>query len=143
MTPVPNEFEQRPRQDTWVTRWLKSESFWQGIVIQTLGTLGAAVIIALVAIFSGVGYTPAIRYFVVFGLTMISILALAAFAGYLFSNWIDRKVESSRWWRRHAPGWLHVHFTLGVIVGSISVFILYILEPLIRDTIASWTGYTP
>jgi hypothetical protein len=41
---------------SWLARWLKSEMFWQGIAVQTLGTLGAALIVALLAIFTGIGH---------------------------------------------------------------------------------------
>ena len=93
---MPNEFELRPGRDWWLTRWLKSESFWQGIVIQTLGTLAAATIVALIAIFSGVGYPPAIRYFVIFGFTIILYVGVTVILGVTFHiryRWIHYGVD--------------------------------------------------
>jgi hypothetical protein len=60
---------QNNRPAPWAFRWAKSEQFWQGIVIQTLGTPAAATIVALAAIFVGVGYPPAVRYFVIYGMS--------------------------------------------------------------------------
>lgn len=61
---------------SWLARWLKSEMFWQSIAVQTLGTLGAALIVALLTIFTGIGYTPAVRYFVIYGLIILVTVPL-------------------------------------------------------------------
>lgn len=42
--------------ELWVKRWAKSETFWQGVAIQTIGTLIAALIIAIGGI--ALGFIP-------------------------------------------------------------------------------------
>jgi hypothetical protein len=65
----------RPRRTTgWVGQWLRSEEFWQGITIQTVGTILAAIILAFVAVMTGVGYTPAIRYYVILGIITLILI---------------------------------------------------------------------
>ena len=117
---------------------MKSESFWQGIVIQTLGTLAAATIVALIAIFSGVGYPPAIRYFVIFGFTIILYVGVTVILGVTFHIRINDRVSD------RTPRLLRILARLsGVIVGFIMGLILSVILPIIRFVIASWTGYTP
>ena len=72
--------ETQPEPRLWAVRWMKSEEFWHGIAIQTLGTLIAAVIVALVAIFIGVGYDPSVRYYVIYGLIVLLGFAIVAAA---------------------------------------------------------------
>jgi hypothetical protein len=91
--------QEEARQSWWISRWATNETFWQGIVIQTTGTLAAAAILAIVAIVSGVGYTPAIRYFVVYGLYLVLLLLIAAIgpqvAYHYFKRWIMAKFDNA------------------------------------------------
>jgi hypothetical protein len=81
----------------WAIRWLKSESFWQGIAIQTLSTLIAALVVALVAILAGVGYTAAIRYFVIYGLILLLIFVAYVTALNAISKLLVRTLLHVRW----------------------------------------------
>jgi threonine/homoserine/homoserine lactone efflux protein len=113
--------ERQPEQTWWVRRWLKNELFWQGIVVQTLGTLAAAVIIALVAILTGVGYTPAVRYWVLSGLvTLLAIfLGVAIIIG--GSRVRSRVLASSKALKRHPFGIGLLYSTLTIVATSLEL----------------------
>jgi hypothetical protein len=56
-----------PEKTLWLIRWLKDGMFWQGIVVQAVGSLFAALIILIIAVFAGVvSYTPAIQRLVLY-----------------------------------------------------------------------------
>ena len=117
-------------------RWLKSESFWQGIAIQTLGTLIAALVVALVAILAGVGYTAAIRYFVVVGL--ILLIAFIAYVAALdvISKLLVRKLQNFHF---RVAAVRIIYLLLAILV----IGIFRLIGPQLEAALASWTGYIP
>jgi hypothetical protein len=135
--------EQQVEKIWWLRRWLKNEMFWQGIVVQTLGTLAAAVIIAIVAIIVGVGYTPAIRYYVIYGLAILFIILGAIFTIVSSFQWITIILSPKKYVGPMRP-WVQLIFTIIEIVFTLVIFyFLILLIPAIQPLIAHWTGYRP
>jgi hypothetical protein len=133
---------QQEKSTWWLTRWLKSEAFWQGIAVQTLGTLAAAIIIALVAILLGIGYTPAVRYFVLSGLVILVglLLVIAITAG---GFRLLGRLLSTQVFKRH-PFWIGLLFTTLALVGIVFVWVAAtVTVASIQTAIARWTGYIP
>jgi hypothetical protein len=134
--------QRKPKQSWWVRRWLKDETFWQGIVVQTMGTLTAAVIIALVAIFIRIGDTSAVRYFVIYGsVILLTVLIVLIVIPVLLIRFIDKMTKTGFY--KRAPFWIGLlMFLLSLLLiisslyGAISVVLT--LQPVISD----WTGYT-
>ena len=127
---------------------MKSETFWQGVVIQALGTLAAAMIIAIVAIFAGTKYSPAIRYFVIVGIEFVVQQAAFIALGYLAIRSNEEGANS----RRIVTRWprLKKHEKLiNITLDSANVVLIFVLLPvnvilfrIMRDVIASLTGYS-
>lgn len=131
--------DQSEKPTRWLQRWLKSDEFWQGIAIQTIGTLAAALILALVAIFTGVGYTAAIRFYV-----MASILfILGLFGTGALSDFAIRRLRPKpklipidpdiQWLVRVAV----LILAIAAIWGGFGLLLSYL-----TPAIARWTGYT-
>ena len=72
-------------------RWIKSETFWQGVAIQTLGTLVAAVIWLWSQSLSESATRPLVRYFVIYGLIAITVYIVRSREGYSKRITIARK----------------------------------------------------
>jgi hypothetical protein len=132
-----------PESSTWwLARWVRSETFWQGIAAQTLGTLAAAVILAMVAIFIGIGYTPAVRYFVIFGLVILFAILLEIALAVFIVRFSEKAVSKTRLYQRHP-------FSTGLLFSPFAVVALFLtwngaifLIAFIRPAIARWTGYS-
>lgn len=138
----------------------EDEFLWQGIVVQTVGTLLAATIIALVARLVGVGgYTPAVRHFVICGLIVLMLGVLYAILTALWirltRNWtktlaelIGRRTlgridpEIGGTYSRTVMTSLRVLPLIAWLLATIFLIIIGLREP-IRSDVARWTGYTP
>jgi hypothetical protein len=157
--------EPQAKQTWWLTRWLKDDKFWEGIAVQTLGTLTAAAIIAIIAIFAGLGYTPAIRYFVIYGVFILASVstAVGAFIIAVHRAWRRLKLPSEdrstaigafiiamhrAWPRLKLPSdrvinAIEVIYNLlaDVIGGVIFFFFVFWIVFHMGPVIAGWTGY--
>jgi hypothetical protein len=113
------------------------------VATQSLGTLIAAVMVALVAIFVGFGYTPAIRYYVVLGIaTLFGIFAGLVFTISAFRAMTSRMRPDSPFSRHpFSFGLLYVLATLVAIIGFWIGDLLLMMK--IQSYVASWTGYVP
>jgi hypothetical protein len=120
----------------WWIRWLENGAFWESVATQTIGTLIAAGIIALVAIFAGVGYTPAIRYFVAYGLILAVGFLVFIVIGVIVQIRFIQKMAEGR--RKALVQWVILVFT-----GVLPVIIYQLASPSVRAIVATWAGYTP
>jgi hypothetical protein len=107
--------------------------------IQTVGTVAAGLIIALVAIFAGVGYTSAIRYFVILGLLMVTSFATFLWLGVLLAKWTTKKISA------HLTGLelsrdLLFPLSLGCVITT-AWALSALTATYLRDDSARWTGY--
>ena len=123
--------ERRPLP--WPVQWVRSEFFWQGVAIQTVGTLIAALFAAMVAILTGVGnYTAALRYYVVSALIVILLVGVGGLIGATTIFTVGREPHSVRRTLR-LLGIAVLVFSIGLVSGFFNDEIL--------DAIARWTGY--
>jgi hypothetical protein len=124
--------QDQARPKPWPLRWAKSEEFWQGIATQTIGSLFAALIILIVAVFAGVGYTPAIRFYVVYSICLLVILVLtvALITALLVVSDTMEFMQHSRIATLIADA---IYGILAILAVTIAI--------VIRSIIASWTGY--
>ena len=121
----------------WPKRWLKSEAFWHGIVIQTMGTLAAALVIAIIAIMTGVGYTPAIRYFVLTGLFFVGVLALSSWPSWSMLDSLRRKRPEGR-----LTGWRYLAAVgINIVVWGLSLTTTLLVMDGLNESLAIWAGY--
>jgi hypothetical protein len=134
--------EKQASWDWWLRRWLKSEGFWQGIVIQTVGTLAAALIIALIAIFVGVGYTAAIRHFVIAGLATLILIVGGTLVVLSVTGRLLRKLTTMPILQTNV-GFHHMTLiAFCAAAASVLLLGLIFLIDYVLPAIARWTGYT-
>ena len=135
---------EQERRPSWWRKWLKSEPFWQSVISQTVGTLFAAIILALVAVFSGIGYTPAIRYFVAYGLVILGAVTVFILGyieliqdtrGYIISR------RDKRWFWFFSISRVVMNNIVFPIIAGIGAYLF--LTRQISPIIARWAGYTP
>lgn len=134
------------KRPSWLRRWYRSETFWQGIAVQTIGTLIAASIIALVAIFVGIGYTPAVRYYVILGLLALVYIMVLIVVGVIAGLELEEYLLTRQIVRRHPSldKLLTRLFNVSPII--VAIIVLATTGPFvlaIRDDVARWTGYSP
>jgi hypothetical protein len=128
--------DERPTR-FWPARWAKQETFWEGVAIQTVGTILAALLIAIFLSVVGLGdYSAALRFYTsaaIVGLFAIgSLIAVAV----LFSRLASRRPiylpQFILWFIGFIGAmWLYWMFFQFVILGK--------FLPALQD----WYGFPP
>ena len=133
--------EDRGPNDWWLRRWLGSEAFWQNVAIQTVGTLAAAIIIGIIAVFTGGAYTPAIRYYVLFGLViLVQMILFVGLVALALNLWNRRSgARDQRRGSKFAQGLAFVAVALSLLGSPPNL--LWLAR--VGSLISHWTNYQP
>jgi hypothetical protein len=110
--------------------WVRQESFWQGVVIQALGTLLAALVIVLIAAGTRMGGYPVPVLFWAAYITSVVFISIVWFARMI------PLIRAVAEWNILAAVCLAI-----VIYGLLAGLLIEYLFPFLRTVIGKWVGY--